>query len=251
MTMPPSPPPLPEGLVAPKSRARAATSGLPAPSRRPLPPLPPLQSPHGSASLRSPVALGTITAVLLGLVITTDLFAVWADYKLYDGRDYRAASFSAFAERVQVPVLLFTGMVFLIWFRRVRINAEVFLPSGHTWSRAWVIGSWFVPILNLWRPREIMMEIWDASRPAGTPSWRGLGLVNAWWTFLAAEKVISWLVRGSLDAQTSSGPQNAAIEFLILDSLDIVAAVLAILVVLRLTLMQDRKAKAGPAAAGG
>ncbi|MEU4086106.1 DUF4328 domain-containing protein [Streptomyces aureus] len=258
MTMPPSPQPAEQGVA----------------TRRPLPPLPPLPSPHGPASLRSPVVLGRITAALLALVVVADLFAVWTDYKQYDvasafvgafpgglagggeslssllRRAEEADSLTVAAGWVQVGVLVVTAAVFLIWFRRVRINAEVFFPYGHTWSRAWVIGSWFVPILNLWRPRQIMTEIWDASRPAGTAS--RLGLVNTWWAFVLAEKVIGRLVLSAIrDGETPQGLRNAAVEVMILDILDIVAAVLAILVVLKLTGMQTRKAQEDPAVSGG
>ncbi|MET7985603.1 DUF4328 domain-containing protein [Streptomyces sp. NPDC005281] len=255
MTMPPSPQPAEQGVAA-------------------RPPLPPLPSLHGPASLRSPVALGWITAAVLGLVIAADLFGVWADYKLYDvastvvgaladglagggeslaslvRRANEADSLSLAAARVQSTALLVGGVVFLIWFRRVRINAEVFFPAGHAWSRAWVVGGWFVPIVNLWRPRQIMGEIWDASRPAGTRS--RLGLVNLWWalwiTGLVAGRLYAALYR---HAETAQEIRDAALQALIGDSLDIVAAVSAIVVVLELTRMQTRKAQEGPAASGG
>lgn len=258
MTMPPTPQPAEQGVAA----------------RPPLPPLPPLPSPHGPASLRSPVVLGWITAAVLGLVIAADLFAVWANYKLYDvastvvgaladglagggeslaslvQRADEADSLSLLAARAQSTALLVAGAVFLIWFRRVRINAEVFFPAGHTWSRAWVLGSWFVPFVNLWRPRQIMTEIWDASRPTGTRS--RLGLVNLWWALwivgLVAGRLYAALYR---HAETAQEIQDAAFQSMIADGLDSVAAVSAIVVVLKLTRMQDRKAQAGPGVLGG
>lgn len=54
------------------------------PAARPLPPLPPLPSPNGPAWLRSPVGLGRAAVALLALVIAADLFAVWADWTMYD-----------------------------------------------------------------------------------------------------------------------------------------------------------------------
>ncbi|MFF3884889.1 DUF4328 domain-containing protein [Streptomyces sp. NPDC001914] len=257
MTMPPSPQPAEQGVAA----------------RRPLPPLPPLPSPHGPASLRSPVVLGRITAAVLGLVIAADLFGVWADYKLYDvantvvgaladglagggvslaslvQRADEADSLSLAAARVQTTALLAAGVVFLFWFRRVRLNAEVFFPAGHTWSRAWVIGGWFVPIVNLWRPRQIMTEIWDASRPAGSRS--RLGLVNLWWVLwlagLVAGRFYSALSR---NAETAKDIRDTALQAMIGDGLDIAAAVAAIVVVLKLTGMQNRKALEDPAVSG-
>ncbi|MFE1292014.1 DUF4328 domain-containing protein [Streptomyces sp. NPDC058751] len=269
--------PAPEGPVPPQPRERAEAPELstapvlsPAP-RRSLPPLSPLLSPHGPASLRSPVVLGGITVALLGLVVAADLFAVWADYKTYDvagavrgaltdGFAGSAGSFESLARRAdeadllsmragqaQAITLLAAGVAFLIWFRRVRINAEVFLPFGHAWSRSWMFWGWIVPFVNLWRPRQVMADIWDASRPAGTRS--RLGLVNAWWAFwiagLLAGRIFAVLYR---KAETPREVRDAAFQGMIADGLDIVAAVFAVVVVLKLTRMQTRKAQEGPVA---
>ncbi|MHC8561992.1 DUF4328 domain-containing protein [Streptomyces albidoflavus] len=59
-------------------------------------------------------------------------------------------------------------VVFLVWFRRGRVNAEVFDPYGHTLRRGWAVGSWFVPFANLWLPRRVAVDTWRASAsPAG------------------------------------------------------------------------------------
>ncbi|WP_328448992.1 DUF4328 domain-containing protein [Streptomyces sp. NBC_00386] len=253
MTMPPSPQPAEQGAAA----------------RPPLPPLPPLPSPHGPAWLRSPVALGRATAALLGLVIAADLFGVWADYNVYDvtstatialaggeslaslvRRADQADALNAAAGYAQTAALVVAAAVYLVWFLRVRVNAEVFNPFGHTHSRAWAGWGWFVPFVNLVRPRRVMAEIWDASRPAGTRS--RLGLVNAWWTFwLIGLLVGRFTTTAARKAETAQQIQDAAFQLMIADGLDIVAAVLAIAVVLKLTRMQDRKAKADPVAVDG
>ncbi|MFF3418108.1 DUF4328 domain-containing protein [Streptomyces sp. NPDC002698] len=265
MTMPSTPQPAPEGPVSARPRARAATSGPPTPSRRPLPPLPPLPSPHGPASLRSPVALGRATAALLGLVIAADLGGLWADRAVYEAtrvlvggvsdvvvrqRIDHAASLDTLAVRAYGIALVAAVVVYLVWFRRVRVNAEVFSPYGHTMSRAWASWCWFVPLVQLWFPRRIMGEIWDASRPAGARNRHAL--LNAWWTFwglrLLTARLSSVAVGG---AETAEEIQNAAVRAAIADGVDIVAAALAIVVVLKLTWMQDRKAQADPVAVEG
>ncbi|MFF8538175.1 DUF4328 domain-containing protein [Streptomyces sp. SAS_267] len=253
MTMPPSPQPAEQGSAA----------------RPPLAPLPPLPSPHGPAWLRSPVALGRATAALLGLVIAADLFAVWADHNVYDvastvtialvggesvdslvRRADQADALNTAAAYAQTGALVVAAAVFLVWFLRVRVNAEVFNPFGHAHSRSWAGWSWFVPFVNLVRPRQIMAEIWDASRPAGTRS--RLGLVNAWWTFWIIGLVVGrFTTVAAGKAETAQQIQDAAFQLMVADGLDIVAAVLAIVVVLKLTGMQVRKAQGDPVAAEG
>ncbi|WP_326721065.1 DUF4328 domain-containing protein [Streptomyces sp. NBC_00243] len=252
-----------EGLCADcADEAASESAGVPAPAPLPAaPPLPtgPMTLPHGPAWLRPPVGLGKSVAILLGLVIATDLFAIWADLNMYDvtgsmadgdfsdavQRDAEHAdTVYAVAGYTQMTSLVAAIVVYLIWFQRMRVNAEVFNPFGHSKRRAWVIWGWFVPIVNLWFPRRVMLDIWDASTPVGS---RGShGLVNAWWTLwiisLIADRAGSTSYR---KAETPQELQDATGQIMLADVMDIAAAVLAILVVLRLTRMQNEKAHQG------
>ncbi|MFI6338568.1 DUF4328 domain-containing protein [Streptomyces sp. NPDC050535] len=220
-----------------------------------------MTSPHGPAWLRSPVGLGTAVALLIGLVIATDLFAVWADLRMRDvtasiaDGDYGDAvrreaedvdAVYLAAGYAQTVSFLAAIVVYLVWFHRTRVNAEVFNPFGHSMGRGWTLWSWFVPVVNLWFPRRIMLDIWDASRPLGS---RGShGLVNAWWALwilaLVADRSASTMYRG---AETPEVILAATNQVLLADVTDIAAGVLAILVVLRLTRMQNEKAHQGRA----
>ncbi|SER37221.1 protein of unknown function [Streptomyces sp. yr375] len=213
--------------------------------------------------LRSPVGLGQATAVLLGLVIAADLFALWADYVMYDVTGDLAAGSLGEVERAgdadrlynsagyaQSAALLGCAAVFLCWFHRVRVNAEVFRPDGHAKSRGWTIGAWFTPVVNFWYPRRIALDIWDASSP-GTP-WgppRPHGPVNAWWTAWVVSLVADragW--QAYRKADTAEEIHAATGQVMFADALDILAAALAIAFVLRLTRMQHEKALQGPTA---
>lgn len=238
-------------------------STTPMPTPAPLP-TGPVAAPHGAAWLKSPVGLGRATAALLGLVAAVDVFAIWADRALYrvasdlterpGGEGIReradhADSLNAVAGYVQSAALLATAVVYLVWFHRARVNAEVFDPFGHSTRRTWAVWGWFVPVLNLWRPRRVMLDIWDASTAHGARV--SHGLVNVWWTLwivsLLADRVATVQNRG---ADTAWGLRDAAGQAMFSDAADLAAAVLAILVVLRLTRMQDEKALRGPVLTG-
>jgi hypothetical protein len=79
----------------------------------------------------------------------------------------------------------FVAMVmFVVWFYRARVNAE-----GHGWpqrqSRVWTITAWFVPLVNLWFPFQIMADIWRAGLPTEARANRAI-LPGIWWTCLLA-----------------------------------------------------------------
>ncbi|GHD22750.1 DUF4328 domain-containing protein [Streptomyces galbus] len=221
-------------------------------------PAPPYAAPPGPW-LRSPAALGRATVVLLGLVVATDLFACYADLLEMDvtgdladgvtgaGVIHRAdhadtlISASAIAHGV---AMVATAVVFLCWLWRIRGNAEVFDASRHRMRRGWTIGAWFCPVVNLWFPRRIVADCWDASAPWGSRS--GHGPVNAWWTLWLAGLAVSRFADGGWrQAGTADEVHGAAATMLFSDGLDIAAAVLAVVVVVRLTGLQERKVLSG------
>jgi hypothetical protein len=113
---------------------------------------------------------------------------------------------------VQIVTLLATAVVFIVWFHRARVNAEVFAPHAFTKGRGWAIGAWFVPIGNLFLPRRIVREIWDASAQAAPDgSWRQVSQVplSLWWSLWIASTVFG-RIAGSVhssaeDADASLG----------------------------------------------
>ncbi|MGW5125480.1 DUF4328 domain-containing protein [Streptomyces sp. NPDC004069] len=230
----------------------------PAPPLAGMPPAPPYAG-VPAAWLRSPVGLGRAAAAMLLLAAAADLFAVWTDVVMYDvsgdlmsgavGADLTrraddADLFYAVAGVAQLLTLLASCAVFLCWFYRVRVNAEVFDPFGHRMKRGWAIGAWFTPVVSLWFPRRIAVDIWDASSPAAGP--RSNALVNTWWTVWVIGLMAGRLAALDYDhAVEADDLHSAAGEMMFSDVLDLVAAVLAVFVVLRLTRMQHEKALRG------
>ncbi|MEU2062320.1 DUF4328 domain-containing protein [Streptomyces sp. NPDC013455] len=221
-------------------------------------PAPPYVVPAGPR-LRSPAALGRAVVALLGLAVAADLFACYADLLEVDvtgdiaeglvGADVvdradRADTLYGVAGIAQGVALVATGIVYLCWLWRIRVNAEVFDAAGHRMKRGWTIGAWFCPIVNLWFPRRIVADSWDASAPWGERS--GHTPVNAWWTLWIADLFVGrYADTVSRRAETAEELREAAKVMLFSDALDIVPAVLAAVVVLRLTRMQERKVFSG------
>ncbi|PJE93870.1 hypothetical protein CUT44_32280 [Streptomyces carminius] len=212
----------------------------------------------------APTGLAKAVTVLLGAVIAADVFSLYgglAVHGLVDdliaGRPVTEAE-SARADRLyglagvaQFATMLAAGVVFLVWFRRVRVNAEVFVPDGHRKSRGWVIWGWFVPVVNLWFPRRITLDIWNASSPVPLndpdPERPSRPLVNAWWTlWLLATYVGNGAGRMYDRDEYVETIQSALVMLIVSDILSIVAAVLAILVVRALTRMQQARILQGP-----
>ena len=95
---------------------------------------------------------------------------------------------------LSVPLTLLTGILFISWLYVAAANAE---RNGAQLrhSPLWAIFGWFIPILSLWRPKQVVDDVWRASVP-GIPAGADLrripksGLVTGWWA--------CWLVAGVL-----------------------------------------------------
>ncbi|MEU9091177.1 DUF4328 domain-containing protein [Streptomyces sp. NPDC087901] len=220
--------------------------------------------PQTTRLLRSPVGLGKAVCVLLGSVVVADVLSLGAgfhawqvlsegmadDFLTYDEAvGDRADMLYQAAGSLQLLTFLATVVVFLIWFRRVRLNAEAFDAYAHSMRPGWAIGAWFVPIGVLWLPHRVASGIWTASSPGGSnrpPAPRRL--LHAWWAALLCSGIVSrYTGQVYSDAEEADEILNAIDQVMAADALDIVAAVLAILFVRRLTAMQGERAAQGPA----
>ncbi|WP_327115437.1 DUF4328 domain-containing protein [Streptomyces sp. NBC_01341] len=222
-------------------------------------PAPAAPGPHG---LRSPVALAKAAVALLGAVIATDVLALTTELNLRgeftsigDGAVYdagsadRAESLYGMAAGLQVIAFLATAVVFVIWFRRVRLNAEVFDASRQPMRPGWAIGAWFVPVANMWLPWRVAEGIWTASAQSITDgTWRKVSKapLNAWWTLYLVSTFFAQIASRNYDATESSpGLVDAVTLIMAADALDIAAAVMAIAFVRKLTRMQSERAARG------
>ncbi|MFD1832698.1 DUF4328 domain-containing protein [Streptomyces desertarenae] len=158
-------------------------------------------------------------------------------------------------------VMLVLNMLFFLpsvalwvaWFWRIRANAEVFAPGRVRYHPGWAIGAWFVPVVCFFMPKQIMNDVCDHSDPASShAAWYGprrssnRGLLNGWWT-LWLTVFLGWWVNSEVwyEAGTVGDAEGTVALSLFTDLLTVPAAVLAILVALRLTSLQEDRIKAG------
>jgi hypothetical protein len=94
-----------------------------------------------------------------------------------------------------VLVRLATAPLLITWMYQAHRNLRAL---GHTQLDSkpiWVIVCWFVPIMNLFCPYQVMREIWMRSAPPGTPAnpRTSATLLNCWWgAWIAAIGLASW-----------------------------------------------------------
>lgn len=61
---------------------------------------------------------------------------------------------------LNVLIIIGTAICFIMWFRRAYYNQEVKFEYMNS-SNGWTSAAWFVPILNLYKPFQLMKEIFE------------------------------------------------------------------------------------------
>jgi hypothetical protein len=83
-----------------------------------------------------------------------------------------------------VIVLIVCAIVFLMWLYRARRNLPALGVADVRWSPGWSIAWWFIPIMSLFRPYQVVKETWRASDPTSLSQWsseRPPGIYGWWW----------------------------------------------------------------------
>ena len=220
--MSPTFPSSPSGAPRPQASTSTATPSPAAPSHpAPLPPpapsLPLEPTTNPTREHRSPRRLATLLRwVLIGCVAVAAVNAAAsaADYRLIGQLAASPTSVTAAHldatdhRRVLLSICLLivsagAGVLFIAWTSRLYRNLAPLGTRGLRFTEGWAIGAWFVPLLNLVRPKQILNDIWRASEPgAGGDGWqhnRVSPLLHWWW----ASWVVGLLLVGSSDLVTN------------------------------------------------
>ena len=117
---------------------------------------------------------------------------------------------------ISILQLLALGVViiaFLMWIHRASKNLAPLGWLDQQFSPGWAVGWWFVPIWWLFRPYQVMKEIWTGSGDS-----RLSPLLGPWWA--------AWLLTSWLDAFATmlSLPDDTTASDLIVADLVFVAA---------------------------
>ncbi|MGW4378801.1 DUF4328 domain-containing protein [Kitasatospora sp. NPDC004531] len=136
---------------------------------------------------------------------------------------------------LMVVLFFATVVVFVLWFRRCRLNVDRIAPGSSQYTVGLASWGWFIPLAMWWIPYRIALDIWRATAP-GAKAW----LVHAWW--------VAWLAKtvGGVIAVRLGQDLSGDSPFGVATAL--AAATLAILFVQQLTDRQQARLRALPSA---
>ncbi|HMF15890.1 MAG TPA: DUF4328 domain-containing protein [Gemmataceae bacterium] len=89
---------------------------------------------------------------------------------------------------VEIAVGIAMAVVFLMWIYSAYANLQTLGTHRLQYSPGWAVGYFFIPILNLFRPIQVVQEIWRQSDPQNRDS--NSAMAGFWWA--------CWLINGIL-----------------------------------------------------
>ena len=204
--------------------------------------------------------IATVAIAFLTVHIVFDLAATVVDVQMLGLlnriRDGAAVTFEeaqAHDDRMYWAGMLQTGaslvvlIPFIVWLRRSYRNLGALGIRTLRFKPGWAVGGWFVPFLNLARPKSIVNDVWRASDPDLPPEVpeppegaRVPPFVNWWW----ATWIASWLVYPDAVPRGDPSVDEMVVDVqrvLAGDVLIVVAGILAILTLHRTTSRQEQR----------
>ena len=220
-----------------------------------------MTAPDPYRSLLAPayVAVALLTLVLIAgaaaFAVEMNRYGVLADL---DGGANRgsgdldgADELARLADVVRFVAFLSAAIAFLVWFSRAYRNLGRLGVPGLRYTPGWAVGAWFVPILNLFRPKQVANDIWRASDPRLArrgEGWQGRDVspwLHWWWAFWVAGGVFgNQAAFAQLQAKTVSEQLTASSFAIVADILFALSAALAIAVVSVVTIRLQARAQA-------
>ena len=150
--------------------------------------------------------------ILIWVVLVLEIIMLISSYFQYDllqiaknGGEISMEAADANDTREQIIGIIYliafviSGVTFIQWFRRAYFNLHLKINNlSHT--EGWAAGSWFVPIINLYRPYQIMKELYQETK--GIVTRKGLILskeysisyLGWWWTLWITNSIIGQII---------------------------------------------------------
>ncbi|MFJ2259569.1 protein kinase [Streptomyces sp. NPDC087844] len=128
-----------------------------------------------------------------------------------------------------------------LWFQRMRNNADAFAPVRLRFAPSMAAGAWFIPLVNLFMPKQMTNDIWTAT--AGRARGAGRWLMHTWW-WCWIVYVLAYANSFFSDwygTETASGAMADIIDTQIAACAGVLSAVVAVFFVRRLTSMQQTR----------
>ncbi len=118
---------------------------------------------------------------------------------------------------VYMIINLITVVTFMMWVHRANKNCHGFWAPHMDFSPGWSVGYFFIPFFNLYKPYQVMQEIWKVStNPRNCSINDGSALVGWWWALCLTSGFLGRIASNSLSRADSASSLKVATGIYIL-----------------------------------
>ena len=141
-------------------------------------------------------------------------------------------------------VFIISAITFIQWFRRAYYNLSIRTNCNH--SEAWAAGSWFVPIISLYRPYQIMKEMWDKTTnliKSRTSDYTEANttIIGLWWTLWIVTNFIGQYVNKiGFKLETIESYLNSTIGDMLMSIIGIPLAITTVMIIKSYSLKEEK-----------
>lgn len=133
---------------------------------------------------------------------------------------------------IQILLGITTGVVFLRWVYVSNRKLRAHCPEYITFTPGWSVGWFFIPIANLWKPFQIVREIWVASHGGDASNDQFVGI---WWGLFIVSGILARVTnRMAMNADHVASFNLSTLWQMAGDTFGIVLSIVALLMVQRI-----------------
>lgn len=200
-------------------------------------------------AIRPNLERAKLAQFFIWLVMILDIISIFSSYlqykllKILENNEYVSDQLIDENDtREQVIAILYlivfiiSAIIFIRWFRRAYYNLNIRTSCNH--SEGWAAGSWFVPIISLFRPYQIMQEMWQKtniliqSKTSHYIEEANSSVIAIWWAlWIVSNYIGKYVLKSAFKAETIENYLNGTIGDMVVSIISIPLAIVTIILI--------------------
>jgi hypothetical protein len=140
----------------------------------------------------------------------------------------------------EIGLMVLSIVTFLIWVNQANKSLQHLGVEGMNFTSGWAVGWFFIPIANLFRPYQVVQELWKGSDPETPPddstAWLqtpASALVGVWWGGELLSRMIGRVFNAQAKGAETLDQLSTSNTFAMgVEGIDMVAAGVAIMLII-------------------
>ncbi len=207
-------------------------------------------------AIRPNLKRAKLAQLFIWLVMALDIISIFSSYLQYNllkslqnNEEVTDQMLNSNDTREQIIGILYlivfiiSAVTFIQWFRRAYFNLNIRTNCNH--SEGWAAGSWFVPIISLYRPYQIMKEMWDKTTnliKSKTSDYaeNSTMIIGLWWTlWIVSNYIGKYVLKSAFKAETIENFLNSTIGDMTMSIIGIPLAIFTVMIIKSYSLKEE------------